>query len=82
LVKPSSKKPTDFFRDYPTGFSVFPVGRAGATGELIYSGQLSFSLKCDVARQMLQYPATLEKSTLLAFSLKQIAANSPVSRTL
>jgi len=130
LVKPSSKKPTEFFRGYPTGFGVFPVGRAGATslvilqklaavgsdlhgkklvillspswffhpnvpisyyngnfsllqaGELIYSGQLSFSLKCDVARQMLQYPATLEKSTLLAFSLKQIAANSPVSRTL
>jgi D-alanine transfer protein len=130
LVKPSDKKPTDFFRAYPTGFSVFPVGRAGATSlvilqklaavgpdlrgkklaillspswffhpnvpisyyngnfsllqacELIYSGQLSFSLKCDVAQQMLQYPATVEKSTLLAFSLKQIAANSPVSRTL
>ena len=130
LVKPSNKKPTDFFRSYPTGFSVFPVGKAGATslvilqklagvgsdlrgkklaillspswffhpnvpiayyngtfsllqaGELIYSGQLSFTLKCDVARQMLQYPATLEKSTLLDFSLKQIAANSPLSRTL
>ena len=129
LVKRSGNRAADLFRSYPTGFSVFVVGKAGASsliilqklaavgsdldgkklvislspswffhdipvsyyngnfsllqaGELIYSGQLSFSLKCDIARRMLRYPDTLKKSVLLAFALKQIAANSPVSRVL
>jgi D-alanine transfer protein len=129
LVKPSGNKAADLFRSYPTGFSVFVVGKAGASslitlqklaavgsdldgkklaiavspswffhdipipyyngnfsllqaGELIYSGQLSFSLKCDIARRMLHYPDTLKKSVLLAFALEQIAANSPLSRAL
>ena len=128
-MKRSGNKAADLFQSYPTGFSVFVVGKAGASslitlqklgavgsdldgkklaisvspswffhdipishyngnfsllqaGELIYSGRLSFSLKCDVARRMLHYPETLKKSALLAFALKQIAANSPVSRAL
>jgi D-alanine transfer protein len=51
-------------------------------GEFIYCGQLSFSLKGDVARRMLQYPATLEKSGLLALALKQVAVDSQLSRML
>ena len=129
FVKRSGNKAADLFRSYPTGFSVFVVGKAGASslitlqklaavgsdldgkklaisvspswffhdipishyngnfsllqaGELIYSGQLSFSLKCDIARRMLHYRETLKKSGLLAFALEQIAANSPVSRAL
>jgi D-alanine transfer protein len=130
LVRPSDNKAADLFRSYPTGFSVFAVGKAGAAslitlqklaavgsdlhgkklaislspswffrenvpipyyngnfsllqaGELIYSGQLSFNLKSEVARRMLQYPDALKKSVLLAFALRQIAANSPISRTL
>jgi D-alanine transfer protein len=31
LIKPSSKKAAEFFRSYPTGFTVFPVGKGGAT---------------------------------------------------
>lgn len=129
FVKRSGNKAADLFRSYPTGFSVFVIGKAGASslitlqklaavgsdldgkklaisvspswffhdipisyyngnfsllqaGELIYSGQLSFDLKCDIARRMLLYPETLKKSVLLAFALEQIAANSPVSRAL
>ena len=130
LVKSSPNKAADFFRSYPTGFTVFPVGKAGAAslivlqklagvgsdlrgkklaislspswffrqevpifyyngnfsllqaGELIYSEQLSFSLKRQVALRMLQYPDTLKKSVLLGFALKQIAANSSMSRAL
>jgi D-alanine transfer protein len=130
LVKPAANKAADFFRTYPTGFSVFSVGKAGAeslillqklgalgsdlrgkkvvisisptwffkenspaayydgnfsllqAGELIYSSQLSFDLKRDVARRMLDYPKTLEKSALLAFTLRNLAADSPVNRLL
>ena len=129
FVKRSGNRAADLFRSYPTGFSVFVVGKAGASslitlqklaavgsdldgkklaisvspswffhdipisyyngnfsllqaGELIYGGQLSFSLKCDIARRMLHYPETLKKSVLLAFALEQLATNSPVSRVL
>ena len=128
LIKPSSKKAAEFFRGNPTGFTVFPVGRGGATSliilqqlaavgselqgkklvilvspswflhesipasyyngnfsllqaaEFVYCRQLSSSLKGEVARRMLQYPATVEKSGLFAFALKQVAANSALSR--
>ncbi|MBV8377371.1 MAG: hypothetical protein JO279_10250 [Verrucomicrobia bacterium] len=108
LVKPAANKPSEFFQNYPTGFGVFSVGKAGATslvllqklgalgsalrgkkvvisisptwffhpkasatyydgncsllqaGELVYSPYLSFDLKRDVARRMLEYPKTLE----------------------
>jgi D-alanine transfer protein len=51
-------------------------------GEFIYCEQLSFDLRGEVARRMLQYPATLERSALLAFALKHVATNSALSRTL
>jgi D-alanine transfer protein len=130
LVKPAPNKAADFFRIYPTGFSVFTVGKAGAAslillqklsamgsdlrgkkvvisisptwffhqnipatyydgnfsllqaGELIYSRHLSFDLKRDVARRMLEYPKTLEKSVLLAFTLRQLASDSPINRVM
>lgn len=51
-------------------------------GELVYSQQLSFDLKRDVARRMLKYPKTLEKSVLLSFALRQLASDSPVNRAM
>ena len=51
-------------------------------GELIYSPSLSFDLKRDVARRMLKYPKTLEKSVLLSFALRQLASDSPVNRAM
>jgi D-alanine transfer protein len=130
LVKPAANKAADFFRTYPTDFSVFSVGKAGAAslillqrldavgsglrgkkvvisisptwffhqvvpanyydgnfsllqaGELIYSRQLSFELKRDVARRMLEYPRTLEKSVLLSFALRQLASGSRINRLM
>jgi D-alanine transfer protein len=29
LIKPVPNRPTELFRDYPTGFSIFPVGKPG-----------------------------------------------------
>ena len=51
-------------------------------GELIYSREISFDLKRDVARRMLKYPKEVEKSFLLAFALKQLASGSPTNRLL
>ena len=130
LVRPAANKAANFFRNYPTGFNVFSVGKAGAAslillqrlgaigsdlrgkkmvisisptwffhenvpatyydgnfsllqaGELIYSRHLSFGLKRDIARRMLEYPKTLEKSPLLAFTLRQLAAGRPINRLL
>lgn len=130
LVRPAPNKAADFFRTYPTGFNVFPVGKAGAAslimlqklaamgsdlrgkkvvisisptwffhedipakyydgnfsllqaGELVYSRHLSFALKRDVARRMLEFPKTVEKSVLLTFSLRQLASDSPLNRAM
>ena len=35
LIKPSANKAADFFSSYPTGFSVFTVGKAGAASLII-----------------------------------------------
>lgn len=51
-------------------------------GELVYSPHLSFELKRDAARRMLEYPKTLEKSALLAFTLRRLASDSPVNRLM
>jgi D-alanine transfer protein len=129
LLKPAPNKAPDFFRTYPTGFSIFSVGKAGAAslitsqrlaavgsdlngkkvaisvsptwffhespaayyngnfslhqaGEMIYGRDLSFDLKRDVARRMLEYPLSLEKSALLAFTLRQLATDGPLERAL
>jgi D-alanine transfer protein len=75
-----SISPTYFFRqDVPVAYynGNFSLLQAG---EIIYSPYLSFDLKRDVARRMLQYPKTLEKSALLAFTLRQLASGSPMNR--
>jgi len=77
-----SISPTWFFHDnapvtyYDGNFSLLQAG------ELIYGRQLSFDLKRDVARRMLEYPKTLQKSLLLAFTLRQLASDSPMSRVI
>jgi D-alanine transfer protein len=77
-----SISPTWFFHEdvpatyYNGNFSLLQAG------ELIYSRQLSFDLKRDVARRMLEYPKTLEKSVLLAFTLRQLASDSPMNRVM
>jgi D-alanine transfer protein len=77
-----SISPTWFFHDsapasyYNGNFSLLQAG------ELIYSRRLSFGFKRDVARRMLEYPKSLEKSLLLAFTLRQLASDSPLSRLM
>lgn len=116
------------FREYPTGFTVFPVGSAGSTSlvwlqalaavgdgvrerkiavsispvlfatdgadrhayaanfsrlhanALAFSSPLSFALKREVARRMLQYPESLAGDALLRFALEQLASDSPWAR--
>jgi D-alanine transfer protein len=51
-------------------------------GELIYSRHLSFDLKRDIARRMLEYPESLDKSVLAAFALRQLASDSPLNRAM
>jgi D-alanine transfer protein len=51
-------------------------------GEFVYNRHLSFRLKRDVARRMLEYPKTLEKSVLLAFTLRQLASDSRINRVM
>ncbi len=49
---------------------------------LAFSSELSFGLKQEVARRMVRYPSTLERSPLLRFSLERLAENSPINRAL
>ena len=119
---------TNLFHDQPTGFTVFPVGKAAATcliilqklaavgpalkgrkvavslsaawfsdrlmawadgyagnfsalhaGELAFNTRLSFQLRQDAARRMLQYPKTLANRPLLRFALESMADGSPLS---
>jgi D-alanine transfer protein len=77
-----SISPTYFFRqDVPAAYynGNFSLLQAG---EIIYSPHLSFDLKRDVARRMLRYPKTLEKSALLAFTLRRLASGSLMNRVL
>ena len=77
-----SISPTYFFRqDVPAAYynGNFSLLQAG---EIIYSPHLSFGLKRDVARRMLRYPKTLEKSALLAFTLRRLASGSLMDRAV
>ena len=77
-----SISPTWFFQEnipgayYNGNFSLLQAG------ELIYSRKVSFALKRDIARRMLKFPKTLEKSSLLTFTLQQLASHTVVSRVL
>lgn len=130
LMKRVPDKAGDFFRNEPTGFEVFPVGKAGATSLVIlqklaavgpelrgrkvaislspswfvqtnvephhYAGNfsleqasaLAFSptldrgLKRDIARRLLEFPSTLEKSPVLMFALRRLAGDSAEDRVL
>jgi D-alanine transfer protein len=128
LMKPIPEKASLFFRQYPTGFDVFPVGKAGATSiillqkiaaanparnakvalsispgwfirpgdghyydgnfssqqalALVFHPRLSFSLKRDLARRMLEFPETLERRPLLHFTAKHLASGTSEDRTL
>jgi D-alanine transfer protein len=46
--------------------------------ELAFNTRLSFKLRQDAARRMLQYPATLANRPLLRFALENLAAGSPL----
>jgi D-alanine transfer protein len=120
--------PTHLFRERPTGFTTFPIGRMETTcliilqklaavgpalqgrkvvvslspywfferpaasadgyagnfselhaGELAFTTRLSLQLRQDVARRMLQYPATLADRPLLRFAVANLADGSPLS---
>jgi D-alanine transfer protein len=120
---------TYLFRDRPTGFATFPVGRRETTcllisqklaavgpalagrkvvislspywffdrlsartdgyagnfsalhaGELAFDSRLSPRLKQDLARRMLEFPATLANRPLLRFALENLADGSARSR--
>jgi D-alanine transfer protein len=49
---------------------------------LVFSSDLSTSLKRDIAKRMLDYPKTLENQWLLEFTLRRLAGCSPVDRAL
>lgn len=130
LTVPNPFHASAVFRDYPTGFTVFPVGTAGSgsllwlqalagvgsdlrgrkvaisfsprafildpfdpnayagnfsllhANELAFGTTLSGTLRQEVARRMLAYPATLDADPLLRFALQQLADGSPTSRLL
>jgi D-alanine transfer protein len=48
-------------------------------GELAYTTSLSFQLRQDAARRMLQFPATIANRPLLRFALENLADGSPRS---
>jgi D-alanine transfer protein len=128
LMKPIPDKASQFFKNYPTGFSVFPVGKAGATSiillqkiaaanpprksrlavslspgwftrpidphyydgnfspqqamAMLYNERLSFDLKRDISRRLLEYPATLEKEPLLRFTAHCLSTGKMSDRAL
>jgi D-alanine transfer protein len=53
-----------------------------AASELIFSGDLDFSLKRDIASVMLEFPDTLAKSPLLEFALRRLVSASLLDRFL
>ncbi|MEQ1859031.1 MAG: D-alanyl-lipoteichoic acid biosynthesis protein DltD [Chthoniobacteraceae bacterium] len=130
LVRDVPLMAAEFFEDYPTGFRVFPVGKAGTSqlavlqklaavggdlrgrkvalslspsfffeekvesewyegnfsalqaGELVFSDELSFSLKHAAARRLLAYPETLENHWLLDAVLHRLARGTTLDRAL
>ncbi len=122
LVRTEPNHASLFFQDYPTGFTIFPVGNRGApplilieslaavgrdlqgkkvvisispiwftshevlrqdayagnfsplqASELVFSTDLSFDLKRELARRMLFYRSTVEGDPILMFALEQLA---------
>ncbi len=50
--------------------------------ELVFSTKLSYAVRRDAARRMLQYPKTLQGERLLRFALECLGQDSPSSRLL
>jgi D-alanine transfer protein len=55
-------------RTYPANFSQLHAA------ELVFNDWLSWSLKKDLAKRMLQYPETLEKDPILQFALNKLVS--------
>ena len=51
-----------------------------AASEMTFGNALDFGLKRDVASRMLQFPGTLENSSLLRFALARLSSGSPFDR--
>ncbi len=121
---------SQLFAKYPTGFTIFPVGKAGTTDliilqdlaaigpdvrgkkvaislsapwffgampgadsyagnysllhayALVFSTEISFDVKRDAAKRMLQYPRTLAGDPVLKFALERLADGSMASRII
>jgi D-alanine transfer protein len=78
-----SLSPTWFFerrqvpyRAYAGNFSRLQAG------ELLFSAELSYGLKRDFARRMLQYPNPLRQDPLLFFAARKLSDGSPLSWAL
>ena len=130
LIRKVPMMAEEFFEDYPTGFRVFPVGKAGTSqlavlqklaavgedlrgrkvaislspsfffeesvdlewyagnfsalqaGELVFSDELSFSLKHDAARRLLAYPETLDDHWLLEATARRLARGTKLDRAI
>ena len=63
-----------WLRGYNGNFSLM------AASEMAFGPALDFKLKRDIARRMLKYPGTLEKSPLLEFALKRLASGRWLDR--
>jgi D-alanine transfer protein len=50
--------------------------------EVIFSGNLSYPLRRDIARQILTHPATFKGDDILTFGLERLAGNSALDRAL
>lgn len=53
-----------------------------AASNMIFGGSFDFNLKRDIARRMLQFPPTLEKSALLEMALNRYASGSWFDRAV
>lgn len=128
LVKDVPDKAADFFARAPTGFEVFPVGKAGTASlialeklasvggdlrgrklafsispswfwsayqnphhyegnfsleqvnALVFTAPLDLELKRDIARRVLEFPGTVDRSPVLAFALHRLAGGSWLDR--
>lgn len=77
-----SVSPSWFFTPHPEPHYYAGNFSKVQADELVFCAPLSRELKRDVARQMLEFPATLVRHPLLAFSLRRLAGGSPLDRLL
>ncbi len=73
--------PDEFIRDVPESYYVGNFSRLHAYAA-VFDPRLSFGLKQQIARRMLDYPVTLKGDPLLAFSLQRLIGGSLVDQAL